>query len=353
MRWTKMVAILAVPIAVGFFAADACAMYHPGMGRFIQRDPGPGGPSLYEYVEGGPVSSLDPSGLLSTANHVAVTKQALDRLGEENRLCGCDFRMSFYKGVISPDWVYLAEAGREKRLTFAVNAALTGKSVADYVDETLEPIDKKLWRAEKWVARKTLPGWGYGGLRAIRNWWRDTSFVTPAVDMAAKVVPQVKGTDVYQSHYGDRAWQHAMYANQMTAAQIQSTLVEQTALLIEQARDHNKRNECDKAAFALGKALHYLQDSWTPSHVARNRAGQITRFQDYLAQSPTLHAEADALNQYDAAFGPHVDRSVALIKVFLNDKIAGERLKTHLQENFYQMSKAATAGGTEGAYKPR
>lgn len=39
---THLIAALLGMIALSIFAADAAAMYHPGMGRFLQRDPGAG-----------------------------------------------------------------------------------------------------------------------------------------------------------------------------------------------------------------------------------------------------------------------------------------------------------------------
>ena len=79
-------------VAVGILAADASAVYHPSMGRFLQRDPGSGagspvrvgaagpvkgrgfvprdsagqyrdGMNLYQYVRSNPGSFIDPSGL--------------------------------------------------------------------------------------------------------------------------------------------------------------------------------------------------------------------------------------------------------------------------------------------------
>jgi len=43
MKRTHLIAVLVAIAAMGIFAADASAMYHPTMGRFLQRDPGPGG----------------------------------------------------------------------------------------------------------------------------------------------------------------------------------------------------------------------------------------------------------------------------------------------------------------------
>jgi len=92
MRRTCLIAAIIGIVAMGIFAADAAAMYHPGMGRFLSRDPGAGsamrigaggaapvgrfiprdptgsnqyadGPNLYQYVGSNPVVRLDPTGL--------------------------------------------------------------------------------------------------------------------------------------------------------------------------------------------------------------------------------------------------------------------------------------------------
>lgn len=43
MRTTRRIAILVALAAVAVFTTEAPAMYHAGMGRFLQRDPGAGG----------------------------------------------------------------------------------------------------------------------------------------------------------------------------------------------------------------------------------------------------------------------------------------------------------------------
>lgn len=103
MKRTHLIAVLAAAVAVGVFAADASAYYHPGMGRFLSRDPGPGGTmgaprvgtagpavgggflprdpteqygdgmNLYQYVGGNPISSLDPEGLYEIDVHYYLT----------------------------------------------------------------------------------------------------------------------------------------------------------------------------------------------------------------------------------------------------------------------------------------
>jgi len=92
MRRTHLIAALLCMIALGALAADASAMYHPTMGRFLQRDPGAGhvnrigaggaaqlggfiprdptgsnqyadGMNLYQYVGSNPIGYVDPTGL--------------------------------------------------------------------------------------------------------------------------------------------------------------------------------------------------------------------------------------------------------------------------------------------------
>lgn len=92
MKRTHLIAALVGIVAMSIFAADASAMYHPGMGTFMSRDPGAGGANrvgaggapaatgqfiprdptgsnqyadgmnLYQYVRSNPVQHVDPYG---------------------------------------------------------------------------------------------------------------------------------------------------------------------------------------------------------------------------------------------------------------------------------------------------
>ena len=83
---------------MGLFAADASAMYHPGMGVFMSRDPGTGaggpmrvgaggaapvgqfisrdqyrdGMNLYQYVQSNPLRYVDPQGLWGEETHYDI-----------------------------------------------------------------------------------------------------------------------------------------------------------------------------------------------------------------------------------------------------------------------------------------
>ena len=323
----------------------------------------PDGTNLYQYVGSNPIDALDPSGLLKLSNHVAVTEAALDLLGEtKDPLFSQDFRMSFYKGVCNPDLMFLNEADRATYSGLAIRLSLLYKVKADTVGIVKDPLKELEWKIEKGVAHVVLPGFVYNGLRCARNWWQDWNFAKPVVrgaDKAAEaVVPWYSGTyDVidpfYRTHWGDLAWQHAMYVDGWSAEDIQKQLIEGSAGLIGSARSKEQTGDYDRAAFELGMALHYLQDSYTLGHASRNEKGEITRFQDYNKQSPHLHAEKDEVTLYSRAFWNQVMRSVELIRVFQDRGLKDDQLRTYLREHFYALADEAQSGDSEDQFRPR
>lgn len=105
MRRTQLVVALVAVAVVGLCAASASAMYHPGVGRFLQRDPGSGGAmrigaggpavvggfipldqyadgmNLYQYVGSDPANRWDPSGLGVYNPLESLTERQLQGLG--------------------------------------------------------------------------------------------------------------------------------------------------------------------------------------------------------------------------------------------------------------------------------
>ena len=61
----------------------------------------------------------------------------------------------------------------------------------------------------------------------------------------------------------------------------------------------------------LGAALHTLGDTYAPSHTARDKGLNITRYQDYNAQNSKKHKEGDQkdknLKQYQEAVNALTD----------------------------------------------
>ena len=65
MKTARLIAALVSVFAMGFFSAEASAMYDSVQGRFKQLDPigYADGLNLYLYVKDNPVSHRDPSGV--------------------------------------------------------------------------------------------------------------------------------------------------------------------------------------------------------------------------------------------------------------------------------------------------
>ena len=110
MKRTHLIAVLAGIVAVAVFAADASAMYHPTIGRFTSRDPGPegrvrvgtarpatasgfaprdqysDGMSLCQYVRSNPVRYADPDALIALDLPPEYEKRIADLFAEYNKL---------------------------------------------------------------------------------------------------------------------------------------------------------------------------------------------------------------------------------------------------------------------------
>ena len=84
MNRTTLVTLLAAIAVALVLASEAGAVYHPTLGRFLQRDPDGyrAGSALYAYVRSAPTHGLDPSGLRDvTADEIAHWQ----RIGAEKR----------------------------------------------------------------------------------------------------------------------------------------------------------------------------------------------------------------------------------------------------------------------------
>ena len=83
MNRTILHAFLATLTLALLLPTEAQAMYHPRLGRFLQRDPiGYGnGVSLYVYVGTGPIGRADPMGLWGIEFHKGVTTELARRAG--------------------------------------------------------------------------------------------------------------------------------------------------------------------------------------------------------------------------------------------------------------------------------
>jgi hypothetical protein len=209
----------------------------------------------------------------------------------------CDlnsFKESLSRGAGSPDFPYIQEGW----MPWArVNAG---------VDEVMEPV----YRISGTIGGAIDSGLEYvPGYTGIRNWWQDNSVGKPVMEFVG-----ASGTALYKTHFGENAWQHGMKAGNMTGPELQNKLREESAKLIEQYQTLLDEGKCEEAAFALGQALHYMQDTYSPSHVIRDANG-IKEFLDYNKQSAGLHAGAEDLVKNPGLRDSVTEKTVELIKI--------------------------------------
>jgi len=77
MKLSRLTAVLIALLAITTITTEASAMYHAGMGRFMQRDPAghADGMNQYQYVKSNPVRRVDPQGLWGSDVHNDLTSQ--------------------------------------------------------------------------------------------------------------------------------------------------------------------------------------------------------------------------------------------------------------------------------------
>ena len=100
---------------------------------------------------------------------------------------------------------------------------------------------------------------------------------------------------------------------------------------------------CEQAAFSLGKALHYLQDSYSESHTERV-GGRIHMFQNYGLQSAHLHEGADNPSPGSDLFGNAVGATSSFICMASDKRLSEGQLRSRLANVFFQLAPGAVAG---------
>jgi hypothetical protein len=104
-----------------------------------------------------------------------------------------------------------------------------------------------------------------------------------------------EGTLTFESHYGKKQYWHSMaFPGSDSARQIQAKIFEQGEEWYDKAARAWQEDDHKTAGQYIGRVLHMVQDSFSRSHVKRDREGRIEGFQDYGAQDPGKHAEADS-----------------------------------------------------------
>ena len=189
MKRTRWIAAFVGVAAVSMIAADASAMYHPGHGRFMQRDPGAGteipsrpgtnraapvsgefvprdstgsnqyadGPNLYQYVQSNPVIWLDPQGT-KRLQYGYLAVYATNSVNRDNNdiLAKTQF---LEKDVEDLLWAYGINAWRTGANPSMDTVGLTHIEQSFFSSGLYDFTDLR-WRSD----------WKYAGSTARKNW---------------------------------------------------------------------------------------------------------------------------------------------------------------------------------------
>ena len=312
--------------------------YNSRIGNWMTRDTigEDGGLNLYAFCRNNTVNAWDMRGLTSLENHISqgilVVESALQR-GIIRLNSSCEksvFINNVAAGLIEPDlkldYSFLIGIQFAKRADMDFDNTVT-EIKKEYVPLFLQGIQMYANEIEDNIKAsiRSVPKIEYSA-----NWWEDSSIVTPLAERAIRRGIQ---SAFLNSHYGKEQWQHAMYSASLNAsrderkdAQIKAInkIIEITHQMQRAIFSNNGSDgipcEC---GFLLGKMLHYLQDSFTPSHAKRAASGVIEKLYQYNIQSPKLHTKGD--EAFIQGPNPSNRMSYKLIKSTFSDPI-GEQL---------------------------
>lgn len=174
-----------------------------------------------------------------------------------------------------------------------------------------------------------------------------------------------KGTLANRSHYGDLQFWHAMAPNnKMTNGDVVEKIIKQHKAWYERAVAKNN-------PFHVGKILHTVQDSYSTSHVKREKfrnpvkdnlnpywlLGRVIQFQDYGDQAEKKHSHADErvplVITLQTGVTEAIDRSATILNLFRERKPWTD-LETFLRKQVFAFvpgREKVKAGGSEPDYK--
>jgi hypothetical protein len=261
-------------------------------------------------------------GLFDLPTHITVSLESLKAISNELTLSERDyhdFYLGLAEGSIYPD--------------LQIWWPLTDEEIEHYYRRKgdIEPADPDAGR--------------------LKTGWQDARVVGPGLKYLEETIPYIgevlMDTPFFDTHYGgDTAWQHGTSSRENSAEDMQRMLVNGVRQQMREFSEHAKAGRWREAGVAVGRALHYLQDTYTPSHAYRDpETGTIIEFFDYAKQSPYLHALADRPEVGGAVFNNAVEQSTALLKLFLSGNDEGV-------EGFFAIDDDAFTG-RPGEYAPR
>ncbi len=295
------------------------------MTKWISKDPlgEAGGWNLTAFCGNDPVNTFDALGLFDAPTHINLTISALRGLKGEWGLSDAQF-FDLMRGAVEgstfPDTQTRIPSPYGQLLPVMQDARRFDQFVdypTDQAMKGLKYVSGGIGEAQ--VAAIGLVWDDYPRINhGLRNWWEHgPSFLGPALSWCSRY--SRKAGALNQTHYGGQSWQHGMGDATLTAAGLQTEIITGSLSCMNGFSDCVSLGNYYDAGFALGKALHYLQDTYTPSHAQRDaKTGQITAFFDYCAQSPKLHTVEDKPRFGGPVYNVAVQQSQSLINIFLN-----------------------------------
>lgn len=303
--------------------------YDPDTARFLNQDSYLGEPGTppslhrYLYAYGNPTVYIDPNGNFSLNNHVEITQDALKIAEKKGYINVPDtnfFRTSLEAGSMYPDVDKGAYAVRALQI-MDVNITVPG---AKYVKEQWNVATEK-------VKEKFMPELNQL-IKTGKEWYQDSDSIGPAVEKLEEMRPGTKNNKLIQSHYGVGQWKHGMGEN---TEEVVSNMVKGAVDRSKEYWSLTKEGKNIEAAIALGTGLHYVQDSYSGSHMARDKLGRIQKSFDYNVQSPELHSHDDKVESDHTTYENARDASVEYIQLVEQYRDDPEGLKTALEEGIF------------------
>jgi hypothetical protein len=167
-----------------------------------------------------------------------------------------------------------------------------------------------------------------------------------------------KGTLAFESHHGTKQYWHSMAP---TGNNTNSQVVE---LIIAQAKKWFKKGvetDGDDGLFHIGKILHMIQDSYSLSHVQRDKDNKVIQIQSYESQDADKHGDPD--KEEDTKGVKDAENAsvwiLSLYKYWKKEKdikLALLSLDNYLRSTIYPIASSRgniIAGGSLDAYKKK
>lgn len=276
------------------------------------------------FCSNDPVNNVDPLGLFDLETHANVTVSSMREIRAATALTDAQF-YDLLRGAVE------GSAYPDTQIRIPVPAGWSlpllqdMRKIDEFVDYPTDQAQIGLKRIRRRIGDMEASAIGcvwpdyprfYKGLR---NWWaHGPSFLGPIFKWGAKHNSKVDS--LHKTHFGELSWQHGMGDDSMSASEVQDKMITGSLFNYVTFKDYIGKGNYYDAGFELGKTLHYLQDTYTPSHTERDAGGRITAFYDYNVQSPALHDKADKPELGGHVYNTAAQQSQILIMMFLTGK---------------------------------